>query len=143
MTNILFTVLPTICILFIATYTDIKCKIISNKLIAVGFGYFIIYQLFWLNTSIGFSLLGVLAATGILYLFALFNSGSVGGGDIKLMALLGFIYGWEFSILLLLCTLFLAFFWALCTRKLNENGFLPMAPFICTAFLIMQLIIFY
>ena len=85
-----------------------------------------------------FSLFGVIAAAGALYLFALFIPGSFGGGDIKLMALLGFIYGWQFSILLLVLTLFLSLLWSLGSRK--RNGTLPMAPFIGVAFFMIQII---
>ena len=52
------------------------------------------------------SLLGVLAGGGILWAIAILSKGGMGGGDVKLAAMIGAFLGWQSTLL----TLLLAFF---------------------------------
>ena len=96
-----FFVLALLCgALVVVTFIDLEHQIIPDEIsltgIVIGFACsFFIPRLGWLN-----SLLGILAGGGSLYLVAwayhLFTGKEgMGGGDIKLLAMLGAFFGWK------------------------------------------------
>jgi len=83
---------------------DLRHKIIPDKLNLAGFILGIPLALE--SKEILYScIIGLLAGGGLLLLIALVSRGGMGGGDIKLAAVLGLLLGWK----LLLVTLFWAF----------------------------------
>jgi leader peptidase (prepilin peptidase)/N-methyltransferase len=79
----------------IVVYTDLRWRIIPDS----GNGIFLIVcmGLRWFEhkPSWSSSFVGMGVGFFILFVFAVFSRGGIGGGDIKLVAVLGFIFGPE------------------------------------------------
>ena len=80
--------------------------------------------------------LGALAVPGALLLLSLamdkvLGRESLGGGDIKLLFVLGLYLGWAEMLLLLLAACILGILWAL--RPGKKNAAIPFAPFLSAA----------
>lgn len=130
-------------VLIIISFIDLKERIIpdvlSVPLIIVGF----ILSFFLRNLSTIDSLLGILAGGGSLLIIAvfgtyLFKKEAMGGGDVKLAAMLGAFLGWQ----LILLSLFLGFFLGafigvivMVTTK-GKSDIVPFGPFIALGALI-------
>lgn len=80
-----------ISLLLVISFIDYKYKIIPDRLIIFGFIISIIFA-FISKGNISNRLIGMLIGFGIFMLIAIVTN-AMGGGDIKLMALLGFIFG--------------------------------------------------
>ncbi|KXZ40794.1 type 4 prepilin peptidase 1 Aspartic peptidase. MEROPS family A24A [Alkalithermobacter thermoalcaliphilus JW-YL-7 = DSM 7308] len=127
-------------ILIVITFIDYEYTIIPDELIIFGFiSVFIIYLLD--NFSIGFinSFIGLLVGGGLFLTIALITKGAMGGGDVKLMGLLGFAIG-PLNILL---NAFLSFMIGaiICIVLLslgikNKKDYIPFGPFIAVAWFI-------
>ncbi len=92
--------------LVIITVSDIAYMIIPDKIL-IFFGIFIVLARVFspLNPWWG-SIVGALVGFGILYLIAILSKGGMGGGDIKLF----FVIGWVLGVIPTLLTLFIAAF---------------------------------
>ena len=80
-------------LLIIISFIDLEYYLIPNKVIVTGFVLGIVFHIVipylpWLDILLGF-----LVGGGILYLLAIASKGGMGGGDIKLAALIGFYQG--------------------------------------------------
>ncbi|MDD4239676.1 MAG: prepilin peptidase, partial [Desulfotomaculaceae bacterium] len=86
-----------------ATVIDWRYRIIPDRLNLAGLllGVVLIFESREVLTA---NAIGFLAGGGILYLVALVSRGGMGGGDIKLAAVMGLLLGWQY----LLLALFLA-----------------------------------
>lgn len=86
-----------------ATVIDWRYRIIPDKLNLAGFilGAALLFES---REVLSANIIGFLAGGGILYLVALVSKGGMGGGDIKLSAVMGLLLGWRY----LLLALFLA-----------------------------------
>ncbi|WP_223702932.1 prepilin peptidase [Sutcliffiella deserti] len=93
-----------ISMLIIIVITDIHYMLIPNKILLFFFVLFILERIFIPYQSIPDHLIGLAVGFAIPFLVALVSKGGMGGGDIKLFAVLGFVLGWEQVIL----TFFLA-----------------------------------
>lgn len=94
---------------------------------------------FWLSP-----MLGVLAGGGILLIAAMVTGGGIGGGDIKLTAILGFVYGPYGILFALLFATPLAMGFGLWEQRRtgNHRFSLPFVPFLamgCCAAVIIKL----
>ncbi|MCI0468727.1 MAG: prepilin peptidase [Nitrospirae bacterium] len=108
--------LPVLCLLLsslvVITFIDLDFKIIPDIITIPGLavGFFSAALIFpdpFSMTSfcavnpafsiVGFknSLLGLISGGGIFYLIAILSRGGMGGGDIKLMAMIGSFMGWK------------------------------------------------
>jgi leader peptidase (prepilin peptidase)/N-methyltransferase len=135
--------------LLIASIIDLKHYIIPDSItipgIIVGFGVHVIlggdysYRMAALD-----SLLGILVGGGALYLVAiayekLKKQEGLGGGDVKLIAMLGAFFGWRASILILLISSLLGSFVGLLLIIILRKGLkyaIPFGPFLAVAGLI-------
>ena len=126
--------------LIIITFIDLKEQIIPDVIslpfIALGF----LFSFFLKDISPIDSLLGILSGGGSLLLVAaagsyLFKKEAMGGGDIKLAAMVGAFLGWQLALL----SLFLGFFFgAICgvivliknKEKSEQSDAVPFGPFI-------------
>lgn len=86
-----------------------------------------------------FHLFGLLAGGGFFFLIAVVTNGAMGGGDIKIMAALGFLFGLSHTLVLtffsfilggVLSSLLLLF------KIKKRKDYIPFGPFICLAALI-------
>jgi leader peptidase (prepilin peptidase)/N-methyltransferase len=85
------------------------------------------------------SLLGLIISAGIFLLISIVYKGGLGGGDIKLIGVLGFILG----IKMILLNIFLSFIlgaiisiFLLLFKIKGKKDPIPFGPFICIAFMI-------
>ena len=129
---------PLSCVLLVLSFIDLDLRIIPDRITLPGIVVGLIVAP--LVGLLGFwgSLLGVLVGGGALYLIGILGElflkkESMGGGDVKLAAMLGAFMGWK----LVLVALFIAFFAGavvgviVMTRKpKNWDSSLPFGPFI-------------
>jgi len=81
-------------------------------------------------------LLGFLIGGGFLLLVAAVTKGAMGGGDIKLMAVLGFWLGWKYTILILFLSFFIGALISIVLILFKFKGrkdMIPFGPFIVLA----------
>ena len=126
-------------LLIVITSVDLESQIIPDEFIVFGFAViiiFIVISVFRGNLELLNSGIGLLLGGGIFLLIAVLSNGAMGGGDIKLMALLGFWFGWQ-SILLIM---FLSFVLGaiisvtlLLFKIKSRKDKIPFAPFIVLA----------
>ncbi|SET33794.1 leader peptidase (prepilin peptidase) / N-methyltransferase/leader peptidase (prepilin peptidase) / N-methyltransferase [Oceanobacillus limi] len=135
MTSLLI-IIPISIILLISTYTDLKSRLIYNWITFPGMAYFLIYHLLINFNDIFTYLLGFLIVGGICFFIAVVSN-SLGGGDIKLFALLGLAFGWITGLYILFYSYLFAVIIALpllLLKKIFPKKFtvkeMPMAPFI-------------
>lgn len=150
--NIKFLIAITfISILIIISISDIKYFIIPDEVLIVGSLIFIIE--FVINSIINdigfidgvlFPILNGFGAFSVLYLFKVFGDfvfkkESLGGGDIKLLFVIGLVLGFDMSIV----TIFLASFIALPISFIslirNNNNVLPFGPYLAISSIIIIL----
>jgi leader peptidase (prepilin peptidase)/N-methyltransferase len=134
-----FFILALLCAaLVVVTFIDLEHQIIPDEIslpgIVIGFACsFFIPRLGWLN-----SLLGILAGGGSLYLVAwgyerLTGKEGMGGGDIKLLAMLGAFFGWKaipFIILVSSLTGSIIGITLMLVRKQDGKLAIPFGPFL-------------
>jgi len=92
---------PLLVILAVVVVVDLWTKIIPDELTLSGLVYALV-----LSASQGWSFLvqaiaGALAAGGVVLVLAVVTRGGIGGGDIKLMAMLGAALGWKAALIVL------------------------------------------
>ena len=90
---IIYTLLVTS--LIIITFIDIDHKIIPNVITLPGIPIGLVLAYFFLPHTIKSALLGLFGGGGLLLLMAVIYPGGMGGGDIKMIAMLGAFLGWE------------------------------------------------
>ncbi|GGG18181.1 prepilin peptidase [Paenibacillus aceti] len=119
----------------VATYTDLRWRTIPDWLIMKGLGLILLIRIFNSDQNQWRYFLGLFVASGVLYLAALLIPGSVGGGDIKLMALVGLAIGWQESLLFLCLILILAGVCGVIGIMVTKNRKMkiPLAPFFLIA----------
>lgn len=131
-------------VLLVVSFIDLDTRIIPDKVTIPGIVIGLVAApILGLTTPLG-SLLGAVAGGGGLYLVAVagalaFKKESMGGGDIKLAAMLGAFLGWR-SVLLLLFIAFLvgavAGVFVICSRGPKADHRIPFGPFISLGALI-------
>ncbi|SFD61923.1 leader peptidase (prepilin peptidase) / N-methyltransferase [Bacillus sp. OV194] len=122
-----------ISLLIIVTVSDIKYMIIPDKVLLFFAPIFIILRIFipldpWWDPVAGFAL-----GFGLLFLIAVVSKGGMGGGDIKLMGVLGIVLGWKASLLaFMLATLFGAVLGVtgLALKLVKRGQPIPFGPYI-------------
>ncbi len=125
-------------VLIVVSFIDLDLRIIPDRVTLPGIAIGLILAPYLGLTTFGGSLLGAVVGGGALYLIAIigeaaFGKESMGGGDIKLAAMLGAFLGWQ-TVLLLLFAAFL--FGALAgTVAVRAHGSdwdrsMPFGPFI-------------
>jgi len=87
-------------VLIAVTFIDIDHRIIPDQITLPGIPLFFLAAFFLPRFTIMDSLLGILAGGGSLYMVAwgyhlLTGQEGMGGGDIKLLAMIGAVVGWQ------------------------------------------------
>ncbi|MTI54226.1 prepilin peptidase [Geosporobacter ferrireducens] len=131
-------------LLIVVTGIDLDYQIIPDEIVLIGIGAAVIYILYsYFILKIPISLLshlgGLLVGGGLFLLIAIASNGGMGGGDIKLMGMLGLWLG----IKGILITTFLSFIIGavislilLATGQKTRKEAIPFGPFIAAAALI-------
>ncbi|RDU35117.1 prepilin peptidase [Neobacillus piezotolerans] len=125
-----WTLISLFMIIFVS---DIHYMIIPDKVLLVFAGIFLFERLLWPLTPWWDSLLGAAVGFVLLLLIALVSKGGMGGGDIKLFAVIGFAVGTKLVLLsFLFATLCGAVFGVigLMLRLVKRRQPIPFGPFI-------------
>ena len=119
--------------LIIITITDIHYMLIPNKILLFFFSLFVVQSFFldilpWQEQLIGL-------AVGFLlpFLIAVVSKGGMGGGDVKLLAVIGFVVGWQQLLLIFFLSSLIGTIVALIGMKLGKvqkGKPFPFGPFI-------------
>ena len=126
----------------ITIVTDIRYMIIEDSVLIVG--GIIILALSIINTgiteTISMIINGVLSFI-LIYLIKLaadfsFKKEAMGGGDVKLMFLIGIMNGFSMTFVTLCMASFIAFPYAIYIYLSKNDNILPLGPFLCIAALI-------
>ena len=129
-------------LLIIVILSDYYYMIIEDSVLIV-FSLLLIIEIYFINglDVLLHSLLSALISFIIMLLLKLFGDfifkrESMGGGDIKLMAVFGLIIGWELSIIAIFLSAFIALPVSVFIMKTNKNHEIPYGPFLSMAALI-------
>ena len=122
--------------------SDFKYYIINDEVLI--FALLLISVIIGINQGIielGYSLLNGLIVFASVYLFMLFGNfifkkDSMGGGDIKLMGLIGVTVGLFNSLIIFVMSAFLALPFAILCLIKDKNHVIPYGPFIALSYLI-------
>jgi prepilin signal peptidase PulO-like enzyme (type II secretory pathway) len=134
--------LPTMIVLAAAAIVDLQRKMIPDWLTLPGLAWVLGASAFLGWPRLLDALFGVLFCGGIMLLLAVISRGSIGGGDVKLVAMIGASLGWrwgfgvlafaQLSLALLALCLFIA-------RRKGRKDTLPFGPFLA-AFAILAIL---
>ena len=131
--------------LIIIIISDYQTMIIPDSIL-VFFSLILALVKFFISgiESVGISLLHALAAFIFMLLLKLlgdflFKKESMGGGDIKLLAVFGFVLGFPLSLASVFLSAFIALPVSLIILKINGNHEIPFGPFLSIAAIIVFL----
>lgn len=130
------TLLLLCAILLTASLVDLESGIIPDRLILAGIGVFLIFSFFEdgpVLETLGRGLFGALAVTLPLLLLVLLadkvlKRDTMGGGDIKLIFMIGLFFDWQQNLLLLIAACILGLLLALILGKARPNTQFPFGP---------------
>ena len=134
--------------LIVISFIDFDLHLILNKNLLVLLIMAVLLNALFKIVDWQEGLIGLLTGGGILLLFSflgksLFKKESMGMGDVKFAAVLGFFLGWEWVVVVLYCGFVLALLYSVfrnLIRNSEKSRYIPMAPFFSLATL---LFIFY
>jgi len=98
-------------ILIISAFIDQKHQIIPDELVIAGTAFGAVFLAAGVSVPWWDGLLGILAGGGIFWLIAVLSEAllkkeGMGGGDIKLMAMIGIFLGWKLTLLAILLSVY-------------------------------------
>lgn len=136
--------LVLISLLIIITFIDIDYYIIPDKPIIIGSLFAVIFDIFAKGIFIGNSLIsGLICGGGMLLVISLIEKivkkEVMGGGDIKLLFMIGLFLGIKLGILTILLSIYLGAIYGVVSilynkiKNKNYNSMIPYGPFISIA----------
>ncbi|KPU28066.1 peptidase A24 [Caloranaerobacter sp. TR13] len=127
-------------LLVVISFIDYKHQIIPDSVLLFGFFITFIFKLlYYSKVELLNSILGLLIGGLIFLIIAIVSHGGMGGGDIKLIALLGFFFGLKHLLLLMFLSFLIGAFFSimlLLLRIKDRKDFIPFGPFISIAAII-------
>ncbi len=129
------------CALIIITFIDLDHQIIPDVITLPGIPLFLIVTFLFTDVSFLDSVLGILIGGGGFYLIAVVyqfitKREGIGGGDIKLMAMLGAFLGWKSLLFILLVSSFLGSIVGIAMMVVHGKDLkyaVPFGPFLSVA----------
>ena len=123
--------------LVIITAIDIEHQIIPDVITLPGIAFGLIIGIY----TIGFkdSLFGLFLGSGLFYLLAILSNGGMGGGDIKYIAAVGALLGWQKVLLVIFIGAFLGSIvglFLITIQKKSRKSTIPFGPFLAVGTLI-------
>ena len=112
---------------------DLRTKVIPDVITLPGIVYALIAAISVESHSFGAALVGMVVGGGLVWLIAAISRGAVGGGDIKLMAMLGAALGWKGALAVLALSQVAAALVAVClliARRAGVRDHLPVGALI-------------
>ncbi len=100
-TSRFWSVVPLLAACAVVIVLDLRTKTIPDFLTLPGIAYALLLAAFVSSPALGQALLGMAVGGGIVFAVAAISRGAVGGGDIKLMAMLGAALGWKQALVVL------------------------------------------
>jgi len=128
-------------LLFALSVIDFRCHIIPNRIVFVGSLFALLFLSLQGTSALKDGLIGGIIGgggfAGVWFLGRLiYKKDTMGGGDIKLAALLGLFLGWRMLLVnvSLVFVLIAIIGWAgILLRKMNRKSEIPMAPYFAIA----------
>lgn len=124
-------------LLFLISCIDLETGLIPNRFTLLLFLWTFLWQLFYPYLAPESAALGFLAGGGLFYLIARLSRGGMGGGDVKLMSVLGLAVGWPYMLLVFLLSFVMgaaAGLGLILFGKKTRKDPLAFAPFLSLAF---------
>ena len=123
--------------LVIITAIDIEHQIIPDVITLPGIALGLVVGTY----TIGYadSLLGFFAGGGLFYLLAVLSNGGMGGGDIKYIAAVGALLGWQKVLLVIFIGALLGSVvgvFQITVQKKSSKSLIPFGPFLATGTLV-------
>ncbi|MFQ5455020.1 MAG: prepilin peptidase [Nitrospirota bacterium] len=87
--------------LLVVTFIDLNHQIVPDRITFPGMIFGIATASTVLSTGMWGSLSGIVVGGGIFYIIAVVSKGGMGGGDIKLIAMIGAFLGWRDVLLII------------------------------------------
>lgn len=134
---IIYTLL--IIVLIVSSFIDLKYKIIPNKITYPAFIVALIFSIFFNHIETTSALLGILIPAGLFLIIALIYGKGLGMGDVKLVAVIGAVLGWELTMLGIFIGSLIATILVLTlifSRVIDRKTRIPFGPFISTGTII-------
>ncbi|MCI4625295.1 MAG: prepilin peptidase [Candidatus Magnetoovum sp. WYHC-5] len=136
--------------LIVVTFIDLEFMIIPDRITLAGIIIGLIASSFILinphktNELLGItgSLIGLFTGGGIFYIIALISRGGMGGGDIKMMAMVGSILGWQSVLMTMFIGSLLGTLYGLPLMIFKGKGRktkIPFGPFLAAGTLLVML----
>jgi len=92
---------PFAMLFVVVAISDLKYKIIPDKITYPGMVFFLLLRVFIHPLGFWDYIIGAFLGGGLLLLIAILSRGGIGGGDIKLFFLIGLVLGWQNTLLAL------------------------------------------
>ncbi|WP_349408031.1 prepilin peptidase [Pseudalkalibacillus sp. SCS-8] len=131
--------LITVSLCMIVFVSDLNYMLIPDKIVLFFAPILVVYRL-WLPTDPWWDAwVGSMTGFGLLFLIAIVSKGGMGGGDIKLFALLGLIFGWKGTLLVLFLASLIGSVIGIALivkQKVKRKQHVPFGPFIVLAALL-------
>lgn len=129
----------------IVIVSDLRYMIIPNEFIIIFYILVLLTRFLVNDFNIGTILLDSISPFLFLYLIkifgdALFKKETLGGGDIKLMLIIGLLLGWANAILSIFIGTFIAFPIAVYYYFKDKEHMLPFGPYLCFGALLLHYI---
>ena len=129
------------CALIIITFIDLKHQIIPDIITLPGIPVFFLFAIFIMNLRLIDAVMGIIIGGGILYVIAfayelLRKTEGMGGGDIKLLAMMGGFLGWQSLWFIIMVSSILGAvigITAMMMKKKDMQYAVPFGPFLSVA----------
>lgn len=126
-------------VLILVAVTDLKYRLVLNAVIYPAAVTVVLWQLFIAQANVAWVLIGAAFGLAIFWLAAWLRPGDLGGGDVKLAALIGLLFGFPHVLWALLIGVVaggVAVGWLVVARRWKAKAQIPYAPFLCLGALI-------
>ena len=130
----IITVISLLALLLMIAWCDQRTMTISNGLVIACMAPAVLAVFAFPKVTIESRLLGFFVVSVPLFLVTLLVPGAFGGGDIKLMAVLGFFLGWKRCLMAFVLAVLMGGIYGivfLVLKKKNKKAHFAFGPFLC------------
>jgi leader peptidase (prepilin peptidase)/N-methyltransferase len=130
--------------LIIISFIDLDHQIIPDKISLPGIGVGLIAS-FFLPISWHASLLGAIVGGGVIWVTGylgelVFKKEAMGGGDVKLMAMIGAFIGWKLTLLTIFFASLIGAVIGIISKIMTGKEYIPFGPFLSAGALLALLV---